>query len=38
MHTRPLYSLVAAAGAAFDFVRSPFAPTAQMFVLLRRAR
>ncbi len=35
--THPLFLPVAMAAAAFDFLRRPFAPTAQMFFVLRRA-
>jgi len=37
LYTHPLYAPVCALTAAFDFVRSPFMPTAQMFVVFRRA-
>jgi SAM-dependent methyltransferase len=37
MHTHPLHAPLLAATAAFDFLRRPFMPTAQMFVLLKRA-
>lgn len=37
MHTHPLHAPLLAVTAAFDFLRRPFMPTAQMFVLLKRA-
>jgi SAM-dependent methyltransferase len=37
LYSHPLYPVVCAATAAFDLVRSPFMPTAQMFVVFRRA-
>jgi SAM-dependent methyltransferase len=36
MHTHPLLSPLLALAAAFDLLRLPFAPTAQMFVLLKK--
>ncbi|MDX2169841.1 MAG: class I SAM-dependent methyltransferase [Deltaproteobacteria bacterium] len=38
MHRHPLHAPLLAAFAAFDMARAPFAKTAQMFVLLRKAR
>jgi SAM-dependent methyltransferase len=35
MHTHPLHRPLMALTAAFDFLRAPFAPTAQMFALFR---
>lgn len=35
MHTHPLHMPLLALTAAFDMLRAPFAPTAQMFLLLR---
>ena len=37
LYTHPLYAPVCALTCAFDFLRSPFMPTAQMFVVFRRA-
>ncbi len=37
LYAHPLYPIVCAITAAFDFARSPFMPTAQMFVTFRRA-
>jgi 2-polyprenyl-3-methyl-5-hydroxy-6-metoxy-1,4-benzoquinol methylase len=37
MHTHPLHMPLMALCAAFDILRAPFVPTAQMFVLLRKS-
>lgn len=37
LYMHPLYVPFCAVTAAFDFIRSPFMPTAQMFVVFRRA-
>ena len=36
LYAHPLYPLACAASAAFDFARSPFMPTAQMFLVFRK--
>lgn len=36
LYAHPLYPYVCAIAAAFDMIRAPFAPTAQMFVIFRR--
>lgn len=35
LYAHPLYPFVCGIAAAFDFIRSPFAPTAQMFLVFR---
>lgn len=36
LYQRPLYPYVCALAAAFDLIRLPFAPTAQMFIVFQR--
>jgi 2-polyprenyl-3-methyl-5-hydroxy-6-metoxy-1,4-benzoquinol methylase len=38
LYSHPLYAVTCAIAAAFDLARLPFMPTAQMFVVFRRAK